>query len=239
MKNQNDSVHLKSLGGIFILAITILTIMTLYSNKTNSLDISKTVETNTENIEIAETIERKTVTSRTMAESREIVKKIEEEIAEKNSYISIEDVKISRDMDLTVRTGLSKEDFKLLISNCKYDTSKFFYDNADTIYDLCKEYQINEVFYCGLISAESGWNIASNHRKTNNYISIMKSGGILKSYDSVEEGLEAGTRLLHNNYLTESGCYYYGKTLQAVQTKFCPSGTWVNLVYGRMQQLLA
>ena len=50
---------------------------------------------------------------------------------------------------------------------------------------------------------------------------------------------EAGTRLLHNNYLTESGCYYYGKTLQAVQTKFCPSGTWVNLVYGRMQQLLA
>ena len=107
------------------------------------------------------------------------------------------------------------------------------------IYDLCKKYELNEVFFCGLISAESGWNIASNHRSTHNYISIMLSSGKLKRYDSVEEGLEAAARLLHNNYLTENGCYYYGKTLQAVQRKFCPSGTWVSLVYGRMQQLLA
>lgn len=163
--------------------------------------------------------------------------KIQETIVEEQ-YTKIEDVTISKDMDLTVRTGLSKEDFKTLISNVKYDTSKFFYDNSDYIYDLCQEYEINEIFFCGLISAESGWNIASNHRRTHNYISLMTKNGLIK-YDSVEEGLIAAAKALHNNYLTEGGRFYHGKTLYGVKTKFCPaSSTWVELVYGRMQQIM-
>lgn len=162
----------------------------------------------------------------------------EEEIVIENQYTKIEDIVISRNMDLTVRTGISKEDFKLLISNVKQDTSKFFYDNSDLIYDVCKEYQINEIFFCGLISAESGWNIASNHRRTHNYISLMTKNGLIK-YNSVEEGLIAAAKALHNNYLTEGGRFYHGKTLYGVKTKFCPaSSTWVDLVYGRMQQIM-
>ena len=141
-------------------------------------------------------------------------------------------------MDLTVRTGISKEDFKKLISNVKQDTSKFFYDNSDMIYDLCAEYQINEIFFCGLISAESGWNIASNHRRTYNYISLMSKGKLIQ-YGSLEEGLRVAAQKLHDNYLTEGGRFYHGKTLSGVKTKFCPaSSTWVNLVYGRMQQIV-
>ena len=163
----------------------------------------------------------------------------EEPIEEtKIQYKTIEEVTISRNMDLTERTGLSKESFKELISNVKADTSKFFYENSDTIYDLCEEYELNEIFFCGLISAESGWNIASNHRNTHNYISLMVNGKLLK-YDSVEEGLEVAAKSLHNNYLTEGGRFYYGKTLSAVKTKFCPaSSTWVDLVYGRMKQII-
>ena len=162
----------------------------------------------------------------------------EEEIVIENQYTKIEDIAISRNMDLTVRTGISKEDFKILISNVKQDTSKFFYDNSDLIYDVCEEYQINEIFFCGLISAESGWNIASNHRRTHNYISLMTKNGLIK-YNSVEEGLIAAAKALHNNYLTEGGRFYHGKTLYGVKTKFCPaSSTWVELVYGRMQQIM-
>ena len=150
---------------------------------------------------------------------------------------SISQVKISKTMDLTKRTGLSKEDFIKLISNVKADTSGFFEKNAGKIYDLCKKYSINEIFFCGLISAESGWNIASNHRKTHNYISLM-SGGKLIKYDSVNEGLEIAAKKLHYNYLTPGGKFYHGKTLAGVKTCFCPSSGWVNLVYGRMQQIL-
>jgi len=140
-------------------------------------------------------------------------------------------------MDLTKRTGISKEDFKKIIKNLKQDTSGFFYNNADLIYDLCEEYEINEIFFCGLISAESGWNIAQNHRKTHNYISLMSKGKLIK-YSSTIEGLKVAAKTLHKNYLTPGGRFYGGKTLYGVQKKFCPSGDWVNLVYGRMNQMM-
>ena len=140
-------------------------------------------------------------------------------------------------MDLTKRTGLSKEDFIKLISRVKADTSGFFEDNAEEIYDLCEKYSINEIFFCGLISAESGWNIASNHRSTHNYISLMKNGKLIK-YSSISEGLEVAAKKLHYNYLTPGGKFYNGKTLAGVKKCFCPSSTWVDLVYGRMKQIV-
>lgn len=150
----------------------------------------------------------------------------------------IEEVKISIDMDLTVRTGLSKEDFIKLISEVNEDTSGFFKENASYIYDMCEKYSLNEIFFCGLISAESGWSIAQNHRNTHNYISLMSANGLIK-FNSVEEGLEKAAQTLHDKYLTPGGCFYYGSTLAAMKTRFCPaSPTWVNLVYGRMEQIM-
>ena len=152
--------------------------------------------------------------------------------------ISISEVKISKSMDLTKRTGLSREDFIKLMSRVRADTSGFFEDNAGEIYDLCEKYSINEIFFCGLISAESGWNIASNHRNTHNYISLMSSKGLIR-FGSVEEGLEKAAETLHNKYLTPGGSFYYGPTLSAMKTRFCPaSSTWVSLVYGRMSQIV-
>lgn len=153
-------------------------------------------------------------------------------------YTKIEDVKISQNMDLTVRTGLSREDFITLIAGVKADTSGFFEENAGLIYDLCEKYEINEIFFCGLISAESGWNIASNHRRTYNYISLMSNGKLIQ-YSSVENGLETAAKKLHDNYLSPSGRFYHGKTLSGVKKCFCPaSDTWVSLVYGRMKQIV-
>lgn len=150
----------------------------------------------------------------------------------------IEEVTISKDMDLTVRTGLSRDDFILLISGVEEDTSNFFEENAGLIYDICEKYSLNEIFFCGLISAESGWTIATNHRNTHNYISLMSGKGLIK-FESVESGLEKAAETLHNNYLFPGGKFYYGSTLTAMKTKFCPaSSNWVNLVYQRMSQIL-
>ena len=165
----------------------------------------------------------------------------EEMLAEEEPIIEttpIEDVTISKDMDLTIRTGLSREDFITLMAGVKEDKANFFEENAGLIYDICEKYQINEIFFCGLIAGESGWKIADNHRRTHNYISLM-SGGKLIKFDSLEEGLIKAAESLHNNYLTEGGRFYYGKTLVAVKTRFCPaSTTWVNLIYGNMKTIL-
>ena len=188
-----------------------------------------------EEIKIAKAEERQLQTTSRSANEREIQK--EEKVIEE-SYISIEEITISRDMDLSKRCGISKEDFKELMRNLKVDYSGFFYENSDTIYELCKEYELNEIFFCGLIAGESGWNIASNHRKTNNYISMMSKGKLIH-YSTPAEGLEAAAKLLHKNYLTEGGAYYSGKTLSNVQKRFCPnSSTWVGLIYGCMKQIV-
>ena len=235
------------------LAITFILVVALELNsKESKIEIAENIKENQtiaqiEN-ETQKTRETESVTSRSSAirnrnnTAKEEAEKVEvEEIIIEEpeiQYTKIEDITIWKDMDLTVRTGLSKEDFKKLIANLKQDTSKFFYDNSDMIYDLCAEYQINEIFFCGLISAESGWNIASNHRRTYNYISLMSKGKLIQ-YGSLEEGLRVATQKLHDNYLTEGGRFYHGKTLSGVKTKFCPaSSTWVNLVYGRMQQIV-
>ncbi len=153
-------------------------------------------------------------------------------------YKTIEEIKISTNMDLSIRCGISKEDFNKLMSKLKVDTSGFFKRNSNIIYDLCEKYELNEIFFCGLIAAESGWNISSNHRKANNYISMMSKGKLIK-YSSEAEGLEAAAKLLHNRYLTPGGSCYSGKTLSGVQKRFCPnSSTWVGLVFGCMKQVI-
>lgn len=188
-----------------------------------------------EETQIADTYNRTSkVTSRSSVDRT----KKEESKNEETKYISVDEITISKGMDLTKRTGISKEDFKELMKNLKVDTSGFFYKNSDIIYDLCEKYDLNEVFFCGLIAAESGWNIQSNHRRAHNYISMMSKGKLIK-YASEEAGLEAAAKLLHTKYLTPGGAYYRGKTLSSIQKIFCPnSSTWVGLVYGCMKQVV-
>ena len=187
------------------------------------------IEDNVESLNISEDI----------LENNEVDIEKRENETESEQYKSIDQIKISKNMDLTERTGVSKEDFVSLISRVKQDSTKFFYNNSETIYDLCVEYDINEIFFCGLISAESGWNIASNHRKTYNYISLMVNGK-LKQFSSIEDGLEQAAKTLHDKYLTPGGKFYSGKTLAGVKVKFCPnSSTWTSLVYGRMKQIIS
>ena len=200
--------------------------------KENKININLFIkeEVKTENTNKTSNYDRETfVTSRGEADRTQ---KIEQ------SYTKPKDIKISKGMDLTKRTGISKADFKKIMKNLKSDKSKFFYRNADTIYDLCEKYQINEIFFCGLIAAESGWSIAGNHRSTHNYISLMYKGKLIK-YSSEAEGLEVAAKKLHENYLTPSGKYYNGKTINGVQKRFCPaSDTWDDLVYGCMKYVV-
>lgn len=224
---------------------------TLVGHQSGAIDTAMVVpeEDNTEETKETPVIQatissRSLEVSRTMPEQEELhgigVEEEESEVLEPEIITTpIEDVTISVDMDLTVRTGLSREDFITLISGVKADTSNFFEENAGLIYDVCEKYQLNEIFFCGLISAESGWTIAQNHRNTYNYISLMsKSGGLIK-FSSVEDGMEKAAQALHNNYLTPGGCFYHGATLAGMKTRFCPaSSTWVNLVYQRMLQVL-
>ena len=236
MKNDSKSgLKMQQILGVVFTLIILSTNIHAFTKINQNIQTAnkQNEEINTEGqIQVA-TQEREIKTS-TRAMQERIIEEKQEEI----KYITIEEIEISRNMDLTKRCGISKEDFKTLMTNLRPDTTGFFEDNSDTIYDLCEKYEINEIFFCGLIAAESGWKIASSHRNSNNYVSMMSKGKLIR-YATPAEGLEAAAKLLHNKYLTEGGSYYYGKTLSAVQTRYCPnSSTWVGLVYGCMNVIV-
>lgn len=255
MKNNSKSglrisEILATLSAFVIVSTSTQLLFNVKDNELNEnvseIQIEKESDLSREN----ESIRRVATTSRagikreeSSAQALDLTEKVEENSEdnvndESEKYISIDEIKISKNMDLTVRCGISKEDFKYLMKNLKPDTTDFFYNHSDIIYDLCEKYQINEIFFCGLIAGESGWKISSNHRAKCNYISMMSKGKLIK-YSTPEEGLEAAAKLLHNKYLTKGGAYYSGKTLANVQKVFCPnSSTWVNLVYGCMKQIV-
>ena len=244
-KNSKDALKLKVIIVLPIIIIAIILGTRFVSLTDKSIqEESKDVKENTisEELKVGSTqdsFERNlNVTSRSTVERFKDKENLEVVNEEETKYIPLSEITISKGMDLSKRCGISKEDFKILISRLKPDTTKFFYDNADTIYDLCEKYEINEIFFCGLIAGESGWKISQNHRNKCNYISMMSKGSLIR-YSSPAEGLEAAAKLLHKNYLTEGGAFYSGKTIYGVQKRFCPnSSTWVGLIYGCMNQIV-
>ncbi len=246
MKDSKSALKIKQLISVFLIIMTLGTYIGLFRTNEREIQISKfetkkeveKLQEEQQTIEVAQekSYEREIkVTSRSEANRNKNENEIPQAVVK---YKKIEEITISRDMDLTIRCGISREDFIKLMQNMKVDYSGFFAKNAGIIYDLCEKYEINEIFFCGLIAAESGWNIASSHRNAHNYISMMSSKGLIK-YSSDEEGLEAATKLLHNKYLTKGGSCYSGKTLSAIQKRFCPnSNTWVGLVFGCMKQVV-
>ena len=262
--NSKSRTSLKSLIIVIIAILLITSIRQLLLKKQDFLSVATYLENEIEveikdvdedTIEVSSVYNRKidNTTSRSSSLDRELaiqeeidIEEVKRQIEENKyvepinttKYITIDQVRISRDMDLTQRCGISKEDFKTLMNNLRTDSSGFFKTNSDTIYDVCEKYSINEIFFCGLIAGESGWNISGNHRRTNNYISMM-SGGRLISFSSPAEGLEAAAKLLHTKYLSEGGQFYCGKTLAGVKKRFCPaSSTWTNLIYTCMSKIV-
>ncbi len=242
MENGRSSKNLKELIIISILLILVGIVIGLLNLGQVNETIAKVKIDEKEELENVNVIDSQTImaayTPRREVASDEVVSRYAR-ARQREMYGSIEEITISKDMDLTVRCNVSREDFITLMAGVRADTSGFFEENAGLIYDICEQYQLNEIFFCGLISAESGWNIAGNHRRTHNYISLMGNGGALLQFSSVQEGLEKAANTLHRNYLSEGGRFYYGKTLAAVRTRFCPvNPNWPNLVYGRMEQII-
>lgn len=136
-------------------------------------------------------------------------------------------------MDISKTTGMPKFQFVELMEELGCDYEGYFSRNAVYIWELCQEYSINELAFCGIIALESGW--AQYPGGDNNYFGIVGA-----SYSSEQEGLESFACLLGNQYLSPDGSYYKGVTLEDVGDTYCELGGeyWSGKVYGCMLYLI-
>ena len=100
-----------------------------------------------------------------------------------------------------------------------------------------QKYHVNVFFLIGVEALESGWVTSAISQNCNNLGGVCASSdhpsnGCGKNsncsfayFNSAYEFIDYHARMLHNNYLTEGGAYYHGKTPSGVVVSYCPGCT--------------
>ena len=99
-----------------------------------------------------------------------------------------------------------------------------------------KAYGLNALFLISITRLESG-NGSSSLAKNQNNLGGLKNGnsGYL-SFDSKEDCVKYMAELLSENYLSENGRFYSGKTVADVSKKYCEQADyWAQSVEGMMK----
>lgn len=89
-----------------------------------------------------------------------------------------------------------------------------------------KEYGVNAIFLCALTAEESGWGRSRRAREQNNIsgFEVYSDGARGAYFSSKHESIMTTARLLDKHYLTPTGMYFNGYSIQAVNTKYCATG---------------
>lgn len=137
---------------------------------------------------------------------------------------------IGAEMDISSVSGISKEDFVYALQNCKFDKNGVLANNAEYIWDLCQDYEVNEFIICGLIAIESGWcksKLATNHH---NIMSITGRNGY-KHYTNYSDCILDGVKLISEEYISEDGRYATGGKLTDIGSVYAPyNSNWAKMV---------
>lgn len=161
------------------------------------------------------------------------------------------DIKYSFDMSLDSPSGLSIEQFKMILTDSN-DKNNIFSNNAEYFYYIEKQYNINGVFVAAIGIHESGWGtskIAQNKKNLFGYRAYDSNPySSASSFNSYAECIDFIARVLVKYYLNPRGTpigngenaigtYYNGNTVTAVNEKYATDKDWAKKVYNYMEYL--
>lgn len=168
--------------------------------------------------------------------SEEITPKIKE----KNRIAKLQD-SLSKDMDLSKPSGLTLNDFKTILGYDSKDKNAIFAENAEAFYKAEQKYNVNGVFLAALGIHESGWGTSYLAKEKKNLFGYKAYDrdpiNSAQDFDTYEDCINTVAEALSKNYLTSSGSFYYGTTIEAVNTKYASDSNWHNGIYSYMEYL--
>ena len=161
-------------------------------------------------------------------------------IKEKNRIARIKD-SLKKDMDLTEPTGLTLSDYKTILGYNKSDKNSIFADNVEYFYNAEQKYGVNGIFIAAVGIHESGWGTSYLAKEKKNLFGYKAYDrdpiNSAQDFESYEDAINTVAQALSKNYLTPSGSFYYGKTMEAVNTKYASDSGWHEKVYSYMEYL--
>ena len=172
-------------------------------------------------------------------------------IAEK-SRVQRLNLNLNPEMKLNTKSGLTKSDFKKVLSGNSEDTNKIFENNAELFYEIEQKYNINGIFIAAIGIHESDWgksNIANQKKNLFGY-GAYDSSAYDSSYtfESYEYGINMIAKVMAKYYLNpegveisegeiSTGSYYNGPTVWGVNTRYASDTNWATRVYEIMVSL--
>ena len=161
-------------------------------------------------------------------------------IKEQNRIAVIKD-SLNKDMDLTAPSGLTLSDYKTILGYNASDKNSIFADNYEAFYNAEQKYGVNGIFIAAIGIHESAWG--------NSYLAIEKNNlfgyraydrdpiNSAQDFESYEDAINVVAEALSKNYLTPTGSFYNGTTIESVNKKYASDKAWHEKVFSYMELL--
>ena len=145
------------------------------------------------------------------------------------------------DMDLSKPSGLTLNDFKTVLGYNLSDKNLIFSKNVEAFYNAEQKYQINGIFIAAIGIHESAWGtsfLAVNKNNLFGYKAYDRDPiNSAQDFTTYEDAINTVAEALSKNYLTPTGSYYNGTTLEAVNKKYASDTAWFEKVFSYMEYL--
>ncbi len=161
-------------------------------------------------------------------------------------------VSVNPEMKLNTPSGLTKEDFKKVLSGNSADRNKIFEENAEIFYEIEQEYNVNGLFIAALGIHESNWGTSTIALEKKNLFGYgaYDASAYDSSYtfENYEDGIITVAKVMAKYYLNEAGTeiydeevavgtYYNGPTLSGINTRYASDTNWATRIYEIMVSL--
>ena len=161
-------------------------------------------------------------------------------------------VNVNSEMKLNAPSGLTKEDFKKVLSGNANDVNKIFESHAEVFYNVEQKYGVNGLFIAAIGIHESNWgtsNISGQKKNLFGYGSYDSSAyESAYTFESYEYGIDMVAKVMSKYYLNPegtdifddevaTGIYYNGPTVSGVNVRYATDPNWANRVYEIMVTL--
>ena len=161
-------------------------------------------------------------------------------IKEQNRIALIKD-SLNKDMNLTLPSELTLSDYKTMLGYNASDKNSIFADNYEAFYNAEQTYGVNGIFIAAIGIHESAWGTSYLAKEKKNLFGYKAYDrdpiNSAQDFESYEDAINVVAEALSKNYLTASGSFYNGVTVEAVNQKYARDKSWHEKVYKYMELL--
>ena len=162
-------------------------------------------------------------------------------IIKEQNRIALIQANLNKDIDLTEPSGLTLSDYKTILGYNASDKNSIFADNYEAFYNAEQKYGVNGIFIAAVGIHESAWGTSYLAKEKNNLFGYRAYDrdpiNSAQDFDSYEDAINVVAEALSKNYLTPTGSYYNGTTIESVNTKYATDKAWHEKVFSYMELL--